>query len=67
MPKLSDVIELAAFGLNVTHHLKDGKIVHAGQATYHFPSGTIEGPVEIDIEPALGVTIIVTGAEVSPK
>ncbi len=67
MRKLSDVIELAEFSLNVTHGLKDGTIVHAGQATYHFPTGTIEGPIEIDIEPAPGVTIIVTGADVSPK
>ncbi len=71
MPKLSDVIELAAFSLMVTHELKDGTIVHKAVATYQFPSGTIDEPIEIDIEPApAGLTyleIVIVGAEIAPK
>ncbi len=67
MPKLSDVIELAAFGLNVTHHLEDGKIVHKGRAEYHFPLGTITEQIEVDIEAPPGVEIIIVGAEVAPE
>lgn len=67
MPKLSDVIELAAFGLNVTHHLEDGKIVHKAIATYQFPTGTITEQIEVDIDPTPGVTICIVGAEVAPK
>lgn len=67
MVKLSDVIELAVFGLMVTHELKDGGVVHKAAATYNFPPGTIDEPIEIDIEPAKGVAIIIVGAEVAPK
>ena len=67
MPKLSDVIELAIFSLNVSHELEDGKIVHKATATYHFPVGVTGGPIEVDFEPVPGVTIIITGAEVAPK
>ena len=67
MPKLSDVIELAAFDLNVTHELVLGKIVHKATATYHFPAGTIDGPIEIDFAPTPGVEIVIVGAEVAPK
>ncbi len=67
MVKLSDVIELATFGLTVTHELEAGKIVHKATATYQFPAGTIDGPIEVDIEPTSGVTIVIVGAEVAPK
>ncbi len=67
MPKLSDVIELAVFGLNVTHELEDGKIAHKATATYHFPVGVVGGPIEIDFAPTPGVTIVIVGAEVAPK
>ncbi len=67
MPKLSDVIELAAFSLLVTHELVRGKIVHTATATYKFPAGAIDGPIEVDFEPTPGVTIVIVGADVAPK
>ncbi len=67
MPKLSDVIELAVFGLYVTHELKDGSIVHKAKATYNFGAVRFDEPVEIDIDTKEGVEIAVIGVEVAPQ
>ncbi len=67
MVKLSDVIELASFSLVVTHELELGAIVHKARAVYQFPAGTIDGPIEVDWEPAAGVEIVIVGADVAPK